>query len=1013
MSGQSQQGGPPPGHQRRPSHGSQSGGPPPGAGHQRSSSQSSHQGRPGNLELSQQTPSGSPGPSSPRGPNPFVQGMGFDPARDKMEESRRREKEVPNRMDLPPEAFVTDGKKPLFAARPGYNEKDRPVNIRVNQYRVEQTNAVTVYQYAVSLVPEPPKSIVYKKCWASHAVQKHLERDPQVWLYDGRSLAWSICNKQAPFKIAIDLDAEQGKQGRPGHPNQFIMVIRQTSAIYLDSLMSYLRGKSGWDTHILECMNFFDHALRQKPSQSMTAIRRNFYHPKAPKRDLDGTIYASKGIYAAFRLSESIRTGGSGLGINVDVANTTFWKDQTLDRLVLNLINISSDKWNVRTPVELANLLKPIQWVGNEKTREPTMSDAFKVLRRLHKLRFKVFHRGKKNDTKTYTIGRFAWHQKYMFEGATSKNYTFTLRKTGETRTVYDHYLKQYDVPLQFPNFPVIETTRDGAFPIEVCHILPWQRYNFKLNGPQTSDMIKFAVTRPAERAKSITENVNRLGWNTDEYLREFGIRVNTEMTKVQARLLKAPTVQYKNGSANPGTSGRWDLRSKLFLINNKGRELRSWGLGIVDGCIDFPTAQNFARVFMKTFKDHGGLVEKPPHLTTFPRGKDLGDAFADAYNATRDANGGEDPVIMFWVLPSKNSFPYYRLKKNGECRFGIVSQMLNAAHVRKAQPQYCSNVSMKVNAKLGGTTCRVPAEGASPSSPAFFTQPTMIIGLDVSHGSTNMKGELEPSMAAMAISWDKDAAKYSAFCQTNGYRQEIVNSVRMTSIFENALHKWCQTLNCKMPAHVFYFRDGVSEGQFQQVMDFEVAHMKAIFQKRCGRVPKITVIVATKRHHVRFFPEQGAGDRNGNPLPGTLVEKEVTHPFHYDFYLCSHTAIQGTARPVHYHVIHDEVKMPTALLQKMIYQQCYQYARSTTPVSLHPAVYYAHLAGDRARAHENVESDRKDPDMVRKALESWNAKKTSGSVTHPTESLPLLPMGAKESVDKNRNFTPYTMWFI
>lgn len=76
--------------------------------------------------------------------------MGFDPARDQIAESKRREKEVPNRMDLPPEAFVTDGKKPIFAARPGYNEKDKPVNIRVNQYRVEQTNAVTVYQYSVS-----------------------------------------------------------------------------------------------------------------------------------------------------------------------------------------------------------------------------------------------------------------------------------------------------------------------------------------------------------------------------------------------------------------------------------------------------------------------------------------------------------------------------------------------------------------------------------------------------------------------------------------------------------------------------------------------------------------------------------------------------------------------------------------------------------------------------------------------------------------------------------------------
>lgn len=68
-----------------------------------------------------------------------------------------------------------------------------------------------------------------------------------------------------------------------------------------------------------------------------------------------------------------------------------------------------------------------------------------------------------------------------------------------------------------------------------------------------------------------------------------------------------------------------------------------------------------------------------------------------------------------------------------------------------------------------------------------------------------------------------------------------------------------------------------------------------------------------------RFFPDKSAADKNGNALPGTLVDREVTHPFQYDFYLCAHVALQGTARPVHYHVIHDEVGMKPDDLQKMI----------------------------------------------------------------------------------------------
>jgi eukaryotic translation initiation factor 2C len=38
--------------------------------------------------------------------------------------------------------------------------------------------------------------------------------------------------------------------------------------------------------------------------------------------------------------------------------------------------------------------------------------------------------------------------------------------------------------------------------------------------------------------------------------------------------------------------------------------------------------------------------------------------------------------------------------------------------------------------------------------------------------------------------------------------------------------------------------------------------------------------------------------------------------------------------------------------LQTILYEQVYQYARATTPVSMHPAVYYAHIASGRAGTH-------------------------------------------------------------
>lgn len=153
--------------------------------------------------------------------------------------------------------------------------------------------------------------------------------------------------------------------------------------------------------------------------------------------------------------------------------------------------------------------------------------------------------------------------------------------------------------------------------------------------------------------------------------------------------------------------------------------------------------------------------------------------------------------------------------------------------------------------------------------------------------------------------------------------------------------------------------RDGVSEGQYQHVLSQEVKHLREALSKRCMGLKnsKITVVVASKRHHLRMLPGRGDSciDNNGNPMPGTLVERDITHPFENDFYLVSHRAIQATARPIHYAVLMDEGKFRPDELIDWIYASCYQFVRSTTPVSIHPAIYYAHLASKRGTAHENI----------------------------------------------------------
>lgn len=63
---------------------------------------------------------------------------------------------------------------------------------------------------------------------------------------------------------------------------------------------------------------------------------------------------------------------------------------------------------------------------------------------------------------------------------------------------------------------------------------------------------------------------------------------------------------------------------------------------------------------------------------------------------------------------------------------------------------------------------------------------------------------------------------------------------------------------NRVLPDKILYYRDGVSEGQFDQVMAIERnAMLIACRQVEQGyeKHVKLTVIVVQKRHHTRFFP--------------------------------------------------------------------------------------------------------------------------------------------------------------
>lgn len=149
-------------------------------------------------------------------------------------------------------------------------------------------------------------------------------------------------------------------------------------------------------------------------------------------------------------------------------------------------------------------------------------------------------------------------------------------------------------------------------------------------------------------------------------------------------------------------------------------------------------------------------------------------------------------------------------------------------------------------------------------------------------------------------------------------------------------------------------FRDGVSEGQYQQVMDHEVSAIRRACREKCKINPKITYVIVTKRHHARFFGTRRTShrdlDRNKNIVAGTVIDTDITSSNFYDFFLNSHAGIQGTNRPSKYTVLIDENFVTADQLQNYIFSLSHGFARCTRSVSMVNSAYYAHVLAARGR---------------------------------------------------------------
>ncbi|KDO37123.1 hypothetical protein CISIN_1g013458mg [Citrus sinensis] len=334
--------------------------------------------------------------------------------------------------------------------------------------------------------------------------------------------------------------------------------------------------------------------------------------------------------------------------------------------------------------------------------------------------------------------------------------------------------------------------------------------------------------------------------------------------------------------------------------------------------------------------------------------------ALVDVHNRT--AQQGKQLQMLIIILPDVSG-SYGRIKRVCETELGIVSQCCQPRQASRLNMQYFENVALKINVKVGGRNT-VLVDAVQKRIPLVTDRPTIIFGADVTHPQPGE--DSSPSIAAVVASMDwPEVTKYRGLVSAQAHHEEIIQDLYKSTqdpqrglvhggMIRELLIAFRRSTNFK-PHRIIFYRDGVSEGQFSQVLLHEMnAIRQACASLEEGYAPPVTFVVVQKRHHTRLFPadhnRRDLTDRSGNILPGTVFDTHICHPTEFDFYLNSHAGIQGTSRPTHYHVLYDENRFSADDFQVLTNNLCYTYARCTRSVSIVPPAYYAHLAAFRAR---------------------------------------------------------------
>ncbi|WJX30546.1 hypothetical protein P8452_19072 [Trifolium repens] len=811
-------------------------------------------------------------------------------------------------------------------ARISLGSKGSKIQLLTNHFRVGLSkNNGYFYHYNVSLcyqdgplveVKGARKKVIDKLC-ETYDVLKN-----KNFAYDGDQSLFTLGslhhNKQEFIVVLEEVSSmrvgsnpnEVAKRMKCQSRSKFFKVeITYLAKIPLQEIEKVVQGQES--EHHQEVLKVLDVILSQNATkQGCLRIRQSYFHDN-PRNitNIDGGVQCCRSFHSSFKVTQK------GLSLNVDVSTTLLVK-----------------------PGPVVDFL-----LQNQNVQQTNLIDWAKARRMLKNIRIKANNR----EYKITGLSEMSCRaQKFLIKNGNDVNGQVEITEI----TVYEYYKHKKNIELHYsidmPCINVGKPKKPTYFPMELCTLVPLQRYTRVLSNKQRAQFMLESRTSPHERKEALQYSLKNSRYDSEPMFRSFGITIEPCFTKVNGRVLQAPTLVVGSGHNFCPRNGSWNFHDKKLV---EPVEIKRWGIVNFSSRCDI---KHLCSLIKKCSEMKGMVIHRPFDVfeeDSRYRSESPSSRVARMYEKLKAKMPGPpmDPPaqLLLCILPVKNCELYGPWKRRCLVDEGIATQCI--APTKNINDHYINNVLLKINAKLGGMNSFLLSE-VTRSIPLFSNIPTLIIGMDVSHGSPYQLNV--PSIAAVVSSryWPQ-ISRYKAVVRAQSSKVEMISSLfkpvsdtKDDGIISELLKDFRATSGMK-PKQIIIFRDGVSDSQFNQVLNIELEEIiKACKHLDESWCPKFTVIVAQKNHHTRFFKPNASQE---NVSPGTVIDNTICQPKNNDFYMCAHAGRIGTSRPTHYHVLFDEIGFSADNLQELVHSLCYVHQRSTNAISIVAPIYYADLA--------------------------------------------------------------------